>query len=201
VKGLTTRQRLASTVFGVAVVVGIGPLFVGFGAVFAIPLVIVLLVGGNKVLPGFWRTLGGSSLAGAMAGILVLGPGLRIAMRVVAVTEPTQTPEFSVGGTLGIIVVIGVIFGAPIAAAAIFIRKGLELGKIATASICSLGVLGIILVSPDLRDELFGLGYGGWFNGSMFGLVGFLFGLTTQNFFARIKFATIHQATSVETMA
>jgi hypothetical protein len=201
VKGLTTRQRLASTVFGLVVVVGIGPLFVGFGALFAIPLVIVLLVGGNKVLPGFWRTLGGSALAGAMAGILVLGPGLRIAMRVVAMAEPTQTPEFSVGGTVGIIVVLGAIFGSTIAVAAMFITNGFDLGRIQTALLFSLGLMGILLVSPDLRDEIFGLGYGGWFNLSMFGFVGFLFGLVTQNFFTRLKFATIQQATCVETMA
>ena len=77
------------------------------GAVFfiaAIPLAVsellgpgwsmaVLLMGigaGWLLVPGFWRSSLYGAIGGVVAGLLILGPGLRIAMRVVAIVDPVR---------------------------------------------------------------------------------------------------------------
>ena len=75
---------------------------------------VVVLVGvgaGVLLVPGFWRSSLHGAIGGVAAGLLVLGPGLRIAMRVVAILDPVRSPEFTVGGTMLIIIGVGVVMG------------------------------------------------------------------------------------------
>jgi len=57
------------------------------------------------------RRLGTALLAGAVVGLVILGVGGRIAMRVIAIVAG-QAPGFSVGGTLAV-VLLGGMWGAP----------------------------------------------------------------------------------------
>jgi hypothetical protein len=61
------------------------------GPVWSMAIVILGFGAGWLLVPGFWRSFGLGAIAGAMAGLLVLGPGLRIAMRVVAILDPVRS--------------------------------------------------------------------------------------------------------------
>ena len=57
------------------------------------------------------RRLGTALLAGAVVGLVILGVGGRIAMRIIAIVAG-QAPGFSVGGTLDVLL-LGALWGAP----------------------------------------------------------------------------------------
>ena len=88
------------------------------------------------------------AVAGAVAGVLVLGIGLRLAMRVVAITDPTRTPEFSVGGTAFILVGIGVMLGAFAGAYLGGLRHLLGLQRVAVAIIATIAMTPILKCIP-----------------------------------------------------
>lgn len=136
---------------------------------------LLLFVTGRRI-PRFWPKLGRSALAGLICGLLVLGPGLRLAMRVVAVADPNQSPEFTVGGTLGIVVLIGGVLGPIYAIVAVFARDGFAIARGVTAGAVAVALLGLLVANADLRNELLHLGLGGWMNVPMFAAVGFAHG-------------------------
>jgi len=130
-----------------------------------------------RLVPGFWRSVLYGAIGGVVSGLLILGPGLRLAMRVVAIIDPLRTPEFTVEGTMFIVIFIGGFFGGILGITANLARHGLELrSKMASATLPAMAVLAVLLTAEDLRMELFELGAGAWMNIPMFGLVSLLYG-------------------------
>lgn len=113
---------------------------------------------GVRRVPGFWKTLGAGAAGGAVAGLLVLGPGMRIAMRLVAIADPTRSPEFTIEGTMFIIIFLGLMVGATFG-----ITVGL-LGRVVDRTWLRLGMsaLGVasLFLNDELRQELLELGFG-----------------------------------------
>jgi hypothetical protein len=120
---------------------------------------------------GFVKTVLFGLGAGVIAGILVLGPGLRLAMRVVAVQDPFRATEFTIGGTMFIIIFFGLFVGGflgiPGAIAARYLHR-----FAAMAIMTFLGMF-IIMRDTEIVEELLELGGGPWVNFPMFTL-GFL---------------------------
>lgn len=174
-----------------------GPL----GGLVSLAAPVAVLFIGWRWIPGFWRTLGGSLVAGALAGILVLGPAMRLAMRLVAIAEPTQSPEFSIGGTLGIVVVVGVMFGAIVGVGLVFAQRGLGLSRFWVSLVSGGALIGALAIIPDIRAELFELGFGAGMNLPLFGLAGFAYGWVDQAVFTRLRFARTEPASSLKAMA
>jgi hypothetical protein len=111
------------------------------------------------------------AIAGAVAGVLVLGVGLRLAMRVVAISDPIRTPEFSVGGTAFILVGVGLMLGTFAGAYLGGLRHLLGLTR---RSVILIGTVALVLMlfgDSETRSELFDLGLGGWVNIPMFGAI------------------------------
>ncbi len=137
------------------------------------------------VLAGFaWTALsfkgfGGAavrgSVAGATAGILVLGVGLRLAMRVVAVTDSTRTPEFTAEGTAFILIGIGLMLGAVAGGYLGGLRHILGLRRRSVAIIGTIALVPLLFGDSETTDELLELGLGGWLNIPMFVSIVFAF--------------------------
>jgi hypothetical protein len=140
----------------------------------------LVLVGAGlawRLVPGFWRSVLYGAIGGVVSGLLILGPGFRLAMRVVAIIDPLRTPEFTVEGTMFIVIFIGGFFGGILGIAGNLARRGLERRSImASAIVPAAAVLAVLLSTEDLRMELFELGAGAWMNIPMFGMVGLLYG-------------------------
>lgn len=107
--------------------------------------------------------------AGVIAGILVLGPGLRLAMRVVAVQDPFRTTEFTMGGTMFIIIFLGLFVGGflgiPGAIAVNYLHR------FAGLAIMTVLGMGFLMADSEIVEEFFELGGGPWVNIPMFSLV------------------------------
>lgn len=143
---------------------------------------LVAIIAGARSLPRFWPRVGRGVLTGAVAGAMVMGPGLRLAMRVVAILEPSQTPEFTAGGTLFIVVlglILGAIFGIGVSLNADSGRRR-PVGFVVAA-----GGLGLLLITPDLRTELLELGFGWPLNVPMFGAVFYAYAAVVLGFVRR----------------
>jgi hypothetical protein len=142
---------------------------------------VLVLVGAGLawwLLPGFWRGVRYGAIGGVVSGLLILGPGLRLAMRVVAIIDPLRTTEFTAEGTMYIVIFVGGLFGGIFGIAGNLARHGLELRSImASAIVPAVAVLAVLLTTEDLRMELFDLGAGAWMNIPMFGMVGLLYGV------------------------
>lgn len=133
----------------------------------------------------FWPNVFVSLFAGALAGAVILGPGFRIAMRVVALQEPSRLTEFTIGGTMFIIVFIGAMIGAVLGSVVHFIRWGLGLGRVGGPLVASVLAIGFILADSETGKELLNLGLGGWFNIPMFGLIAATYGYASCRIFDR----------------
>jgi hypothetical protein len=116
------------------------------------------------------------AIAGTLAGVLVLGVGFRLAMRVVAITDPIRTPEFSVEGTAFILVGIGVVFGTVAGAYLGGLRYLLRLRRVSVAVVGTLVIVPLLFGDSEIRSELFELGLGAWVNIPMFFGVVFAYG-------------------------
>ncbi len=168
-----------------AAVVALALTYAAFGDVFG-EIGLILLVAALIVVwrgtPGFWRVVTGGLVGGAVAGLLVLGPGYRLAMRVVAMMDPTLAEEFSIGGTVFIVLGIGAIMGGAQAAIFQLVRRGLGLGS----AIWSGVLLGTVLMvdltffAGELSDELFKLGAGAWVNIPLFGVFSVAYGIAAM---------------------
>lgn len=161
-----------------------------------VALVVVALVAlaGWRYVPGFWRTIGGGLLGGAIAGALILGPGFRLAMRVVAILDIRRV-EFTLGGTFFIIVGVGVILGGALGVLAALLRRGLGWSGPIMAGVMTVGLVGLLLLDTGLRSEFVTLGAGPWLNIPMFTAVAFAYGLYANRLIDRLQAKTSRRAT------
>jgi len=152
----------------------------------ALLVIVVAAVVGWVLVPGFWRTFGVGLRAGGIAGALMLGPGFRLAMRVVAILDIRRV-EFTLGGTFFIILGVGVIFGGMVGIAAVFLRTGLAWSGWVTTGLMTASIMGLLLVDTGLRSEFVELGAGPWMNIPMFATVTVGYGLATNRLIDRFK--------------
>ena len=139
-----------------------------------------------RYVPEFWRTVLYGAASGAIAGLVILGPGFRIAMRIVAIIDPFKTPEFTVGGTLFIVVGIGGLFGGVLGIVGCLTRQAVGLGStFVSGAILSAIVMGSLLADSDLREEFIELGSGPWVNIPMFGLVALAYAIAAMRMASR----------------
>jgi hypothetical protein len=136
--------------------------------------------------PGFAGAAVRGLVAGAVAGLLVLGVGFRLAMRVVAVTDPARTPEFSFGGTAFILIGIGLMLGGSAGAYLGGLRHLLGLGRAAIAILATVALVPTLFGDSEIRAELFELGLGAWLNIPMFTSIVFAFGLAQYGMAGRL---------------
>lgn len=136
------------------------------------PVALAVLAGaaffGWRATPDFLRVTAHAAIAGAVSGILVLGPGFRVAMRIVAMVDPSMSPEFSVGGTVFLIVGFGGVVGVATGVFATLVARGMGLSRGASVVLASVPVMSILILDSELSRELFELGAGGWINIPMF---------------------------------
>jgi hypothetical protein len=152
--------------------------------------VVVLLLGigaGWLLIPGFWRGVFYGGIAGAIAGLLVLGPGLRVAMRVVAVVDPVRSPEFTIGGTMFIIVGIGAVMGGIFGVFGNVSRIGFNIPSRAAGLVPAFLVVMMIGLDSELRGEILELGAGPWLNIFMFGAVAIGYGAVWARVVGRLE--------------
>jgi hypothetical protein len=166
----------------VAAVAALGLTYATIGDVFGevgLILLAVALIFVWRGTPGFWRVVAGGLVGGALAGLLVLGPGYRVAMRIVAIMDPALAEEFSVGGTLFIVVGIGAIMGGVQATVFQLVRRTFGLGSAVWSGVLLGAVLMIDLsfFAGELSDELFELGAGAWVNIPLFGVFSIAYGI------------------------
>lgn len=122
-------------------------------------------------VPGFLRSILRGAIAGGIAGVLVLGPGMRLAMRIVALMEPARPTEFTIGGTLFIIMFIGGIVGALVGAHARVTADSIGWHR-GGAQLLAFAVVSVLLFSDsEIRSELVDLGAGPFVNLALFVLV------------------------------
>lgn len=150
-----------------------------------VPLAVAALVGW-RLVPRFWPTVGTGALGGAIAGLLVLGPGARVAMRLVALADPLRTPEFTLEGTIFIVLAFGGALGAVTGVAGALLRFALGLSYAATAAALTACMLVGLVSDPVTRAELTGLGWGAWVNLPMFTAVFAVYGAATVAIWRRL---------------
>ncbi|MGB7860125.1 MAG: hypothetical protein WBM90_06480 [Acidimicrobiia bacterium] len=166
------RLAIAGVVVGALGESGVLPGAVG------LPLLIVSVLAAWRYADGFWRIVATGIAGGLIAGLLILGPGFRVAMRVVALMDPSKTPEFTVGGTFFIVIVVGGMFGAINGVSGNLIRKAAGLSSlILSGGIAGGLVLTIFVSSADLREELATFGAGTWVNLPLFGVFALAYGI------------------------
>lgn len=159
---------------GVGLAVGLSvPVAMVLGAVLGAPVVPLAVVGAALVLGTvrirrFWRIVGRALLAGGLAGVLVLGPGYRVAMRVVAIVDPLRSPELSLEGTLFILVGIGLVFGAVTTAWTSLLARTWALSRRAGVGLLTVVTLVSLFADSATVEELRELGAGLWMNVPMF---------------------------------
>jgi hypothetical protein len=141
------------------------------GPVWSMAVVLIGIGAGWLLVPGFWRSSLYGAIGGEVAGVLVLGPGLRIAMRVVAILDPVRSPEFTVGGTMFIIVGVGVMMGGMFGVIGNIARVGFNIPSRGAGLVPAVLVMLLIGLDSELRSELVELGAGPWLNIPMFGAV------------------------------
>jgi len=128
-----------------------------------------------------------------MAGLLVLGPGLRIAMRVVAIIDPVRSPEFTVGGTMLIIIGVGVVMGGIFGVFGNVARSGFGIPSGAAGLVPALLVMLMIGLDSELRSEIVELGAGPWLNIPMFGAAAVGYGALWTRVVTRLEMRRIEK--------
>jgi hypothetical protein len=157
------------------------------------------------LIPGFLRSSLHGAIGGGAAGLLVLGPGLRIAMRVVAILDPVRSPELTVGGTMFIIIGVGVVMGGIIGVIGNVARGGFGIPSGAAGLVPALLVVLMIGLDSELRTEIVELGAGPWLNIPMFGAVAVGYGALWTRVVTRLELRGIekkerHETTESATM-
>lgn len=185
---MTLKGRLAA----VAVVASIWAAMVAGGfsyRVFISLLVVAGLAAGiaPRWIPGFWKTVASGAAGGAIAGLVILAPGFRLAMRMVAIMDPSQRPEFSFSGTIFIMIMVGVVMGGLLGTAGILINRTTNIRSLsAGGGLLGLLTVGVLLGNSGLRGELIDLGAGLWLNLAMFGTVAIAYAIATMKVAARL---------------
>jgi len=138
---------------------------------------------------GFWRAAAGGLIGGAVAGLLILGPGFRLAMRAVALMDPVHPEEFTLEGTLFIIVGIGGILGTIQAVTAHLARRafGIESAVVAGMLLATFLMVQLIFFSGEVSQEIFDLGAGAWVNIPLFGLIALGYGIAAMAVADRVR--------------
>jgi hypothetical protein len=158
------------------------------------------------LVPGFWRVLWHGAIGGAVAGLVLLGPGLRVAMRVVAILDPVRTTEFTFGGTMLIIIGLGVMMGGIFGVIGGLARRGFDIPSRVAGLVPALLVALLIGLDSELRGEIVELGAGPWLNVPMFGVVALGYGGLWARVVVRLESRRIdkkarHAITESATMA
>jgi hypothetical protein len=156
--------------------IGVGvavPGAVLLGVVFGSPPVALAVVAGALVvgwrrIPRFWRSVARGLVAGGLAGALVLGPGFRLVMRIVAIVDPVRRPEFTLEGTMFLVVMVGLIFGAITAGWTVLVATALRLPRWGGAGLITLATIFPLFSDSEVLRELNELGAGPWVNVPMF---------------------------------
>lgn len=135
-------------------------------------IVLVAAIAAWRYVDGFWRIVVAGLVGGAVAGLLILGPGFRLAMRAVAIMDPVHPEEFSIGGTFFIVVGFGAIVGGLTGIGAHLARRafGISSAVIAGSLLAALELGALTFFSGDVSRELFDLGVSPWINIPLFGL-------------------------------
>lgn len=161
-------------------------------------LVVVLLaaIAAWRSVDGFWRIVVSGLVGGGVAGLLILGPGFRLAMRAVAIMDPAHPEEFSVGGTLLIVVGIGVIMGGVTGLIAHLARRafGIASAVVAGSLLAALELASLTFLSGDVSQELFDLGMSPWINIPLFGLFILGYGIAAMALADRAESAMFSRA-------
>ena len=157
------------------------------GPVWSMAVVLIGIGAGWLLVPGFWRSLLTGAIGGVVAGLLVLGPGLRIAMRVVAILDPVRTPEFTVGGTMFIIIGVGVVVGTIFGVIGNIARVGFSIPSRGAGLVPAVLVMLLIGLDSELRSEIVELGAGPWLNIPMFGAVAVGYGALWTRVVTRLE--------------
>lgn len=154
------------------------------------PALLLLSMGAAwRYMPRFWTTLVRGLVGGAIAGVLILGPGFRIAMRVVSIMDPIRPAEFTMEGTMFIVIFVGAMLGGVLGACGLLVRTALGVRSSAVAGV-GLGVatIGLLLLAPgDIRTEFFELGGGPWVNIPMFGAFAVSYGIAAMAIADRLR--------------
>lgn len=175
---MTVQGRLATLGVVGAVVLNMQELV---SSTIGLPVLIGAVLLAWRFTEGFWKTVAFGLVGGVVAGALIMGPGFRLAMRVVAIMEPTRTPEFSIEGTVFIIIGIGGIFGGIFALVGNLIRRVFSIkSAIASGVVLAALVMTTFLSETDLRTEFTNLGGGPWVNIPMFGIFALGYGIAAM---------------------
>jgi hypothetical protein len=150
---------------------GPAAIFVGdllLGPIGALAIVAGGVAIGWKYVPDFWRIVFRAALAGGLAGVLVLGPGYRLAMRIVAILDESTTPEFTIGGTMFLIAGIGAMFGGITTTWVTLITRTFAARRAVAVSVLTVVVIGTLFIDSEVFRELTELGLGPVLNVPMF---------------------------------
>ncbi|HXV72254.1 MAG TPA: hypothetical protein VEB69_12760 [Acidimicrobiia bacterium] len=149
-----------------------------WGLLVVLTLVILLW----RMHDGFLKTLVGGLVGGAAAGILILGPGFRVAMRAVALMDQARPEEFTVGGTLFIVVGIGAVLGGLNGAIVNLVRKafGIRSAVVGGLMLATTVMVNLTFFSGDVSRELFDLGISPWINIPLFSVVALGYGIAAM---------------------
>ena len=196
------KPRLAALLFIAAIPLAASELM---SPVSSIAVFLIGIGAGWLLVPGFWRSSLHGAIGGMVAGLLALGPGLRIAMRVVAILDPVRSPEFTIGGTLFIIIGIGGVMGGIFGVIGSVARSGFGIPPVAAGLVPALLVMVMIGLDSELRGEIVGLGAGPWLNIPMFGAAAVGYGALWNRVVTRLETRRIekkarHEAAESATM-
>lgn len=149
-----------------------------WGPLVVLTLVILLW----RMHDGFLKTLVAGLVGGAAAGILILGPGFRVAMRAVALMDQARPEEFTVGGTLFIVVGIGAVLGGLNGAIVNLVRKafGIRSAVVGGLMLATTVMVNLTFFSGDVSRELFDLGISPWINIPLFSVVALGYGIAAM---------------------
>lgn len=152
------------------------------GSAIALPLLVVAIAAAWRYTAGFWRIVVSGLVGGALAGLLILGPGFRLAMRAVALMDPTMDPEFTLEGTFFIVIFIGAILGGIQAISGNLLRRflGIESAVVAGFLLALMVMFGLTFLSGEVSDELFQLGLSPWINIPLFGAIALAYGIAAM---------------------
>jgi hypothetical protein len=152
----------------------------------------------TKVLRAL-RLTGLLILAEVVAGI-TLGTGMRLAMRVVALTDDSPGTAFTLGGTLGILAVVTVLL-LPVAALFLGVRRFLRGSPRRRGAIFGLWLVVPLLAFP--AREAFQIGFvplNVVMFGSLFVLYGVVLSVTLDGLERRVRRPEMPRATSLRSL-
>lgn len=183
------KPILGALLFITAMVLAVSELL---GPAWSISAFIIGIGVGRLLVPGFWRSAAHGAIGGMAAGLLVLGPGLRIAMRVVAILDPVRTAEFTLDGTM-FIIFLGVTMGGILGVIGNIARSGWSIPSAAAGLVPALLVILMIGLESELRREIVELGIGPWLNIPMFGAVALGYGALWTRVVARLELRRVEK--------